>query len=541
MKFKLTIMAMAVVGITGCGSDHKTTTDTPDIVDVVQYPDYTDVVALGGETTDPTVSNSGHGFSSPIPTLTGTELSLHLEGDLAFETVFTTAPNNDHPDLDGLGPVFNNQDCNSCHQRDGRPSTLSIPAGQQALKLGSEAGIFLRISLDTGQCIEQTAANDYCAPVGVPGFGTQLFHRGILKARHDWQQNMFGGQADVYLSYEYSEVKYADGETITLKKPKLTIRNPYDSAMNGTIEDENTVSPTSALLQDNVLTGARNGMPVFGLGLLESITEQDILALADEQDSNNDGISGKPNWVFDKIEADAGVQTPVSLGRFGWKANTPTVRHQSLGALRGDIGITNPLFPNESIANTVQHEDYMQRTDYQDTGVDIHGETEADEAFADSVTFYSETLAIPARRNVDAPETREGARQFTLMNCTGCHTPSFTTGEGMTIGGKPQIASLANQKIYPFTDMLLHDMGDDLADGRPDFLATGHEWKTRPLWGLGLTKTVNPGAGFLHDGRAETVEEAILWHGGEAQASREAFRTADKASRDALVSFLMSL
>jgi len=283
-------------------------------------------------------------------------------------------------------------------------------------------------------------------------------------------------------------------------------------------------------------------MPVFGLGLLELINEADILALADENDSNKDGISGRPNWVFDPVKAKNNDPIPVSLGRFGWKASTPSVRVQSLGALRGDMGITNPLFPDESIANTPLHESYLARTNFVDTGVDAQGNTEASQEFSDEVVFYAETLAVPARRNIENDAVIAGAQLFDKVNCTGCHQPDFTTATGeLLVGGLPAPDGLKGQKIYPFTDMLLHDLGEGLADNRRDFTATGVEWKTRPLWGIGLTKTVNPAAGFLHDGRAATVEEAILWHGGEAQQSKADFMAMTQADRQALLDFVMSL
>jgi len=407
------------------------------------------------------------------------------------------------------------------------------------VKLGSEAAIFLRISIedDGASCSEQTQSNNYCAPTAVPGFSDQLFHRGVLKARHDWLDSPAGGQADVYLSYQYSNFTYPDNTVVELKKPLFDVKNPYDAPS----ESLATNSPVSRLFQDDVKFGARNGMPVFGLGLLEAIAEKDIVALADPDDKDNDGISGRPNYVFDKIKDNAKNPYPVSLGRFGWKGNAPTVRQQSLGALRGDMGITNPLFPNESIANTLLHDDYLARTDYLDAGASADGGPEADQMFSDDVTFYVETLAVPARRNVDDLNVIAGAALFEQVNCSGCHTPTFTTQTDMNIGGLPAIDALQGQVIYPFTDMLLHDMGEGLSDGRRDFLASGLEWKTRPLWGIGLTKTVNPGAGFLHDGRAETLEEAILWHGGEALKSRDAFAALSKSERDSLIKFLRSL
>ena len=523
----ITIITSVLLSACNSSSSDETTKNPTQV-------SYTHVSKLGGDTTALNASDSGHGFSTPAPNLTAQELDKHLSGDAHFETAFTTAPNSEHPELDGLGPVFNNQDCNSCHQRDGRSSTVSVAQGQTRVLLGPEAGIFLRMSVDDGQCTAPSAENNYCQNVGVDGFGTQLFHRGVLKAREDWQQNPFIGQANVYLAYEYSTVSYADGSTVELKKPIFTIEKPYD------VSDENRLN--SAILQANVRYSPRNGMPVFGLGLLELISEADILALADENDSNNDGISGRPNWVFDPVKAKNNNPIPVSLGRFGWKASTPSVRVQSLGALRGDMGITNPLFPDESIANTAMHENYLARTGYVDTGVDELGNTEASQEFADDVVFYAETLAVPARRNIDDESVLAGAQLFSNINCTSCHQPDFTTATGdLLLGGLTAPEALKGQHIYPFTDMLLHDLGDGLADNRRDFTATGVEWKTRPLWGIGLTKTVNPAAGFLHDGRAATVEEAILWHGGEAEQSKNDFISLTKVDRQSLIDFVMSL
>lgn len=516
--------------ITGCNSgssDNTTQKPTPEVA-------YTHVSKLGGDATAVGASDSGHGFSTPMPNLTTADLDKHLAGDTHFETAFTTAPNSEHPELDGLGPVFNNQDCNSCHQRDGRSSTITLAEGQERVLLGSEAGIFLRMSIDDGECSDPSATNNYCKNPGVDGFGTQLFHRGVLKARADWQDKPFVGQADVYLSYEYSTVEYADGSSVKLKKPLFTIEQPYD------VTAENRLN--SAILQADVRYSPRNGMPVFGLGLLELISDADILALADENDTNSDGISGRPNWVFDPVKAKNNEANPVSLGRFGWKASTPSVRVQSLGALRGDMGITNPLFPDESIKNTPLHESYLARTGFVDTGVDEQGNTEADQVFSDEVVFYAETLAVPARRDIEDESVIAGAQLFSQVNCVGCHNPEFTTATGeLLLGGLSAPEALKGQKIYPFTDMLLHDLGEGLADNRRDFTATGVEWKTRPLWGIGLTKTVNPAAGFLHDGRAATIEEAILWHGGEAEKSKNDFMALTKAQRQSLIDFVRSL
>jgi CxxC motif-containing protein (DUF1111 family) len=531
-QYTTVIITLSMALLNGCNSDSSEKEKT------IEFPSYTYIENLGDTTTAINASNSGHGFSTPVPTLNEEGLANHLAGDANFETAFTTAPNSEHPELDGVGPVFNNTDCNSCHQRDGRPSTTTIPDGQNRVLLDSSAGIFLRMSIDDGSCSTPSLENNYCKNTVVPGFGEQLFHRGVLKARADWgvveDALPFVGQANVYLSYDYTTVIYADGSAVELKKPVFTIERPYD------VDKDNQIN--SALLQADVRYSPRNGMPVFGLGLLELIPEVDILALADENDTDSNGISGRPNWVFDAVKARDNDPLPVSLGRFGWKANTPSVRVQSLGALRGDMGITNPLFPDESIVNTPLHESYLARTGFFDTGEDENGDPEASQAFSDEVVFYVETLAVPARRNVNDESVISGAQLFTQVNCTGCHQPDFTTLSGdVKLGGVDAPEALKNQHIYPFTDMLLHDLGEDLADNRRDFVANGNEWKTRPLWGIGLTKTVNPAAGFLHDGRAATIEEAILWHGGEAEQSKVDFMALTQIERKSLIDFVMSL
>ena len=246
------------------------------------------------------------------------------------------------------------------------------------------------------------------------------------------------------------------------------------------------------------------------MGLLEAITEDTILALTDPEDANNDGISGRPNMVWDIRPGD------LALGRFGWKANQPTVEQQTAGAFLGDIGITSGPFPQENCPDSQQ--DCASTPD--------GGSPEIpDERFA-KVVFYTQTLAVPAMRDVNDSQVTQGAEVFVEAGCHLCHTPSHTTG-------KHPVAAVSHQAIYPYTDLLLHDMGPGLADGRPDFEADGREWRTPPLWGIGLVETVNGHTMFLHDGRARNLAEAILWHGGEAAESKDSFKALTK-SVDAL-------
>jgi CxxC motif-containing protein (DUF1111 family) len=247
----------------------------------------------------------------------------------------------------------------------------------------------------------------------------------------------------------------------------------------------------------------RQAPALVGVGLLEAIPEADVLARADPEDTNGDGISGRANLVW-SVEANAPV-----LGRFGRKASVPTVAEQAATAFANDIGLTNLTFPAP------------------DGSRDIN-----DDQFVNSI-FHVMTLGVPAADSNGAASVR-GRQLFHEFGCISCHVPDHVTGDH-------PIPQLANQTIHPYTDLLLHDMGEDLADGRSDFLASGSEWRTPALWGIGLAEVVQPGVGYLHDGRARTLAEAILWHGGEAVTRRERFRNASLADRDALLTFLGTL
>ncbi len=241
---------------------------------------------------------------------------------------------------------------------------------------------------------------------------------------------------------------------------------------------------------------------------------------ADLEDRDHDGISGRPNYVWN-VE-----QQSKSLGRFGWKANQPTLKQQIAGAFNGDIGLTTSLFPNAS-CNAGQTQCQKETT--------LGEQPEVSDEFLDKVTTYVSLLAVPARRNLEGEQEQLGEKLFYEAECTSCHIPRQVTGNNSTH------AEFNNQVIHPYTDLLLHDMGEDLADNRPDFLANGQEWRTPPLWGIGLVKNVNKHSFFLHDGRARNLTEAILWHGGEAQAAKEFVLKLSQTERDALIAFLNSL
>lgn len=404
-------------------------------------------------------------FGQPLPGLTDEQLAQHNQGDFLFETSFVSSGNKTNP---GLGPLFNENSCDHCHPKDGRadfPKNLNVPSG-----------FFLRIS----------SGNDPIhGPIAAPGFGGQLQQNAV---------NGFVPEVQFGVVYQPLVRTYADGTQITLQKPVYSI-TPLERPLPAKYE----LSP-------------RIGMPVFGLGLLENIPEKAILAYADADDSDGDGISGRPNYVWDN------VNRKTSLGRFGWKANTATLREQCAAAMVNDMGLTNPLFNMEERGELDKYKH----------GIEISVKQ------LDDITFYCQTLSVPARTNAKDPTVMKGEKLFTDLGCAKCHVPTMKTGKNV-------LPNLNEQTIHAFTDMLLHDMGDDLADEREDFLANGKEWKTRSLWGLGYTLAANGHERLLHDGRAKSIEEAILWHGGEAEDTRNKFMALPKGERQTLLTFLRSL
>lgn len=555
---------VTLLALSSCGGDSSNTNSTVDSNASLSHH-FINVKILGGETTDAGYTSSTHAYSQPAANLKDELLDLHFQGDTNFETSFI-GTNDSQNFLAGLGPVQNNSNCNACHQRDGRANlpvlehlsgldNYILQDSNGYYKLG-DTGMFLRISIEnnTINTQEKNESNFWGSPVAVPNFSDQLFHRGSTGVRVDENNKTISqgsGQADVWMKYKYTTFTYPDGESIELSQPLFFVDNPYDAPDNPnkynpiSIED----NATSRLFKEDVKLGARIGMPVYGLGLLAAIDERDILALADVNDSDGDGISGKPNWVFDKEKYDVCKKAndckqnpPLTLGRFGWKANTPTVAHQGLGALRGDMGVTNPLFSMENIANTDLLSSYKARNPNFSTYCDSNT-TDANLEFSQAVIFYSETLSVPPRRDINNSDIQAGGLLFEQIGCVKCHTPSFVTASNFHSFSRngERIEELENQTIYPFSDMLLHDMGDALSDNRRDGDALGNEWKTRPLWGIGVTQVVNPGAGFLHDGRARTLKEAILWHGGEAQGTKERFVNLNKTKREQIIKFLESL
>lgn len=419
-----------------------------------------DEYAAGGATTLYEATSAA--FSTPAPNLDATAFDKHMRGDLTFEAIFVTAPATNNA---GLGPIYNDVSCISCHTLDGR---------------GDKPSVF-RVSIP--------GTDEHGGPLAVPGFGLQLQDKAIFGVLPEGK---------VMVSYLEKFYQYPDGTTYSLLQPVYTLTDTYMPL------------PPATMLS------VRAAPPVFGLGLLEAIREADILAKADEWDANGDGISGKVNYVWDQASGS------MKIGRFGWKANQPHLDQQTAGAFNGDMGITSPLFSLESTFGQIQHDD-------------LPDDPEINADYVDVTSFYTKTLAVPAPRNLDDPQVMLGKQLFFQIGCESCHTQQWTTGI------LPGIPEVSNQAIFPYTDMLLHDMGAGLADNRPDYQATGSEWKTRPLWGIGLTALANGHTRFLHDARARNLEEAILWHGGEATSAIDNFKHLSKVEREALIAFLTAL
>lgn len=338
------------------------------------------------------------------------------------------------------------------------------------------------------------------APLGDPIYGGQLAPYALPG---------FESEGEVDVRFEAVSVTFADGSVRTLQKPMYSVaRLNYGEPGEG------------------LMIGPRLAPAVFGLGLLEAVPEEKILQSVDAEDTDGDGISGRVNRVWNP------VTQREELGRFGWKGNAASLRMQSAEAAAGDMGLTSTV---------VSRENHTEKQGTLSTSVSggplVNGEgPELSDDILDSLTIYLQTLAPPARRESFDLTVRKGQQLFHQIKCATCHRATLSTGEDVSI--LPELRSLV---IRPYTDLLLHDMGPELADGRPDFLASGSEWRTPPLWGIGLSSQVNGHACFMHDGRARDLEEAVLWHGGEADGSRQAFLAMPKTDREALLKFLNSL
>jgi len=461
-------------------------------------------VKQGGDT-GITITTS-ESYSKPSSNIPASRKGDFFIGNAFFRQPWVVAPASTDS-RDGLGPLFNVAACQSCHIKDGRghaPMSAEDDADSLLIRLAMPA---------TTPEQQQQLQNSLVEKIPHAVYGGQLQDRGIQGV---------AAEARVQVKWTPVPVKFADGHVETLRRPTYTLSNPG----YGEFDPELMVSPRIAL-------------PMIGLGLLEQIPDADIQRQADAKDKDGNGVTGKYNWVLDPQTG------KTALGRFGWKAGQTRLLTQNQSAFNEDMGLTSRIRPIESC--TKNQPDCLKAP----TGADEQGDggppVEVSNDVAKFVEFYTRNLAVPHRRNADDPVVLAGKKQFYDMGCVQCHTPRYklpTTDDDRL--------EQHGQIIYPYTDMLLHDMGDDLADrtiagklppksAQVEFLANSFEWRTPALWGIGLAQTVDSQATFLHDGRARTPMEAVLWHGGEAEQQKQQVLKLDKKGREALNAFLLSL
>ncbi|MEM6635729.1 MAG: di-heme oxidoredictase family protein [Pseudomonadota bacterium] len=437
------------------------------------------------------VTPDANTFSQPSGNISFDDRLAFNVGNGMFRKLWVSSPSSTLAS-DGLGPLYNARSCQRCHIKDGRGHP---PAAAD----DNSVSMLLRVSIPGTPDDAVAEIEGYLATLPEPNYGKQM---------QDFSLPGHTSEYSLQIDYEEFEVALSGGEIAQLRAPTYRTEN----LGYGPLHPDAMLSP-------------RVAPQMIGLGLLEAIPAADILALADPDDLNGDGISGRPNIVWSTE-----YERPM-LGRFGLKAGIPTLRHQSADAFAGDIGISSPLFPaawGECTKNQIGCRNA------------IHGDKddrvfEIDDEGLAMVTFYSRNLGVPVRRDVDDPTVLRGKEVFYTTGCTACHQPAFVTHR---LQDQPEQSF---QLIWPYTDMLLHDMGPGLADNRPEASANGSEWRTPPLWGIGLTQQVSGHTYFLHDGRARSLLEAILWHGGEAESQRDNVVDMPPADRAALIKFLESL
>ncbi|MDP3315360.1 MAG: di-heme oxidoredictase family protein [Devosia sp.] len=414
-------------------------------------------------------------------------------GNALFRKLWVSSPSSTQAS-DGLGPLFNARGCQNCHLKDGRGHT---PSGAD----DDAVSMFLRLSVPAHTDAEMQALADGSAKViPEPTYGGQL---------QDFAVPGLQAEGRMVIDYTDVPVTLGDGTVVTLRAPSYSVADLGYGPM-----------------APDVMLSPRVTPQMIGLGLIEQIPPEDILVHADPDDADGDGVSGRPNRVRDPVTGE------IALGRFGWKAGAASIRAQSADAFAGDLGISTPLVMRpHGDCMAAQAECLALPTGEQER----LGPSEAPDPVLDLVTFYSQNLGVPQRRDAGDPTVLAGKAAFYGAGCALCHVPKFVTSRA---GENP---ALRFQLIWPYSDFLLHDMGDGLADHRPEGQADGYEWRTAPLWGIGLTETVSGHTEFLHDGRARNLTEAILWHGGEANAARDAFAAMPKLEREALLKFVESL
>jgi CxxC motif-containing protein (DUF1111 family) len=420
-------------------------------------------------------------YSEPAPVLNFKQREVFMRGRVGFNQKWVVFPSlgGDW----GLGPTFIADRCVACHTNAGRGTPPALPTE-------APLSLLLRLSIP--------GVDEHGGPKPHPNYGDQFQNQGLEgKDKDHFLGDRVPPEGALYIDWVEQPMVFADGEKVLLRRPKIRF-------------EKLNFGP----LGEDIQTSLRLTQPIFGLGLLEAVSEQTVLDLAQQQ--ADQGVHGKPNYVWDA------VHQRVSMGRFGWKANQPSVKQQIAAAFMGDIGVTSPIYTEENcppIQTACRAQPPGNRPELVQTSWD-------------ELEFWTLGLAVPARRDMQDAQVQRGAEAFAAARCTVCHVPTLQTGEYVRL---PQ---LSHQVFHAYTDLLLHDMGDGLADGRPDYQAGPRDWRTQPLWGLGLSQVVNGSTAMLHDGRARNASEAILWHGGEAASAQEAFRNMSREDRAALLKFL---
>lgn len=472
------LVAVLMLILVACGDRGQADPEPHDI----QVPEL--VARSGGMTT--AFDRTERAFGLTARNINDYERQIFADGADLFGAEWVTGSG---IEFGGLGPHFVTNSCSSCHVRDGRAAG---PASDGELPSGL---IVLLGDLD-----ERTR---------------RLYGEQLTAQAH-------GIEAEGHLEVSYSELvgTFVDGETYSLRRPT------YTPVVNG------------SALSDGVVLRPRIAPHLSGLGLLELIPESQILANADPDDLDSDGVSGRAGAAVELLSGES------VLGRFGWNANQPSVEQQTATALFGDLGLTSRHFPNETCDTGGLCErrggpvsEYYEPAGFGGElagadGYEFYGEV-SDEVLY-KLSMYARTLAVPAARDVEDPEVQRGWELFNTIGCSACHSSGFTTGVG-------QVQGLSLQQINPYTDLLLHDLGEGLSDQTVGGEVVAVEWRTPPLWGIGLFDTVNGHTDLLHDGRARNLTEAILWHGGEAERSTAAFKELSAADRSALIRFLEAL
>lgn len=441
-------------------------------IEVPLYPEANEQLS-GGNTT--VFIQGFNSFELKIPGMSYENQDFFALGNSLFEQNWVTAPSSTTA-RDGLGPFFNAQACATCHFKDGR--------GRPPYSLGEPShGLLIQLSVQ--------GEDEHRNPLPHPIYGGQFQDQAIMGVDEEGK---------IKIDIVPITGKYADGTTYTLSKPVYSFYDLNYGEMG------------------NVMFSPRVAPQMIGLGLLDAIPNDVIIGNSDENDANNDGISGKAIYVWN-METNT-----YTLGKYGWKSSVPTIKQQSATAFAFDMGLTTSFFPTTECPPGVDC-----------ANIPNGGTPEVSDIALHRVAVYSTTLAVPSRRNYDKQNVLKGKQIFNQIDCAKCHIPKYKTRADY------EIPQLANQTIWPYTDMLLHDMGEELSDHRPVKGADGNEWRTPPLWGIGYTQEVSGYTRFLHDGRAKSIEEAILWHGGEAEKSKQKFINLSAKDRSDLLDFMNSL